>query len=66
MYRPDGGVMPIAGFWRKRTALRWAEAHAEPDHHLEVHRFDWWAADTAGQRTAADPASGCQRSDDRR
>lgn len=66
MYRPDGGVMPIAGFWRKRTALRWAEAHAEPDHHLEVHRFGWWSADAAGQTKAADPASGCQGSDDRR
>ncbi|MGV0815934.1 hypothetical protein ABQF34_28625 [Mycolicibacterium boenickei] len=68
MHRPDGGVMPIAGFWRKRSALRWVEEHQEPDHRLEIHRFDWWSAETAGQRTAAsgaDPASGCQRADDR-
>ncbi|BBX88462.1 hypothetical protein CQY21_07710 [Mycolicibacterium boenickei] len=66
MHRPDGGVMPIAGFWRKRTALRWVEENAEPDQQLEIHRFNWWSADAAGQRKASDPASGCPRSDDRR
>ena len=55
-HRPDGGVMPIAGFWRKRTALRWAEEHAESDERLEVRRFGWWSDDTAVRRTAADPA----------
>ncbi|KLI05052.1 hypothetical protein A5731_23815 [Mycolicibacterium conceptionense] len=63
MHRPDGGVIPIAGFWRKRTALRWAEENAAPDRHLEVQRFGWWSADAAGQRTAADHTSGCPRSD---
>lgn len=66
MHRPDGGVMPIAGFWRKRTALKWAEEHAEPDHRLEVQRFSWWSPNTAGQRTVSDQASGCQGSDEPR
>lgn len=63
MHHPDGGVMPIAGFWRKRTAMRWAEEHAEPDHRLEVQRYDWWSAGAAGQRTTADPASGLTTDD---
>ncbi|MEW2481819.1 hypothetical protein AB0876_19710 [Mycobacterium sp. NPDC049093] len=57
--------MPVAGFWRKRTALRWIDEHAAPDDYLEVHRFSWWSADAAGQRTAADPASGGRGSDGR-
>jgi hypothetical protein len=66
MHRPDGGVMPIAGFWRKRTALRWAEEHAQPDEHLEVHRFSWWSPEAAGRRTSVDPAGESHGSDDGR
>ncbi|MCV7202058.1 hypothetical protein B7435_01905 [Mycolicibacterium peregrinum] len=51
MHRPDGGVMPIAGFWRKRTAVRWAQQHEEPDFHLEVQRYDWWLTGAWQRRT---------------
>lgn len=54
MHRPDGGVMPIAGFWRKRTAVRWAQQHAEPDCHLEVQRYDWWLTRTAAWQRRSD------------
>lgn len=46
LHRSDGGVMPIAGFWRKRAALRWVKEHADPHQHLEVRRFDWWSDDS--------------------
>lgn len=46
--------MPIAGFWRKRTAVRWAQQHAEPDCHLEVQRYDWWLTRTAAWQRRSD------------
>lgn len=52
IHRPAGGVLPIAGFWRKRTALLWAQEHADPDHRLEVNRFSWWSEGIVGRQTA--------------
>ena len=53
--RKDGGVMPVAGFWRKRTALRWAAENAEPGQRLEVHRFGWWSTHHVAPRTTSTP-----------
>lgn len=66
--RPGGGAIPIAGFWRKRTALRWARLHAEPDHCLEVHRYVWWRPVGAGGRAGSvkqpDPSPAVRDLDD--
>lgn len=54
MHTPEGALMPIIGFWRKRKALRWAKEREDLQGPLEVYRCSWGSSGATGRPAAAD------------
>lgn len=49
MYQTSKGAVPIAGLWRKRKALRWADGHEDLQGPLDVQRYNWSSASSSGR-----------------